>query len=363
MPMTIYCTVTNDLSYDQRMIRICSSLAGAGYTVSLVGRKMGNSVPLITQSFNQERLTCFFSKGRLFYAEYNLRLFFFLLFKKMDCVCVIDLDTILPGYFISRIKGIKRVYDAHELFCEMKEIVTRPNIYRQWKRIEHYTVPHFSNGYTVNNLIREEFTKMYGVNYEVIRSMPLKTHLDIPPKNQRYILYQGAVNEGRSFETLIPAMKMIQSTLIICGEGNFLQKAKALVEQNQLQEKILFKGNVLPGVLKEITLHAWIGITLFDNTGLSNYYSLANRFFDYLHAGIPQLCVDFPVYREINAQYEVALLTSDLGAGNLALQLNTLLHDDILYNRLQQNCLAAREVFNWQEEEKKIISFYNKILG
>jgi len=125
----------------------------------------------------------------------------------------------------------------------------------------------------------------------------------------------------------------------------------------------LFKGNVLPGALKEITLHAWIGITLFDNTGLSNYYSLANRFFDYLHAGIPQLCVDFPVYREINAQYEVALLISDLAAGNLASQLNTLLHDDKLYNRLQQNCLAARTVLNWQEEEKKLISFYNKILG
>jgi glycosyltransferase involved in cell wall biosynthesis len=361
--MTIYCTVTNDLSYDQRMIRICSSLAGAGYTVILVGRKMRTSVALIPQSFHQVRLSCFFSKGKLFYAEYNLRLMFFLLFKKMDCICVIDLDTILPGYFISRIKGIKRVYDAHELFCEMKEIVTRPAVYKQWKKIERYTVPRFTHGYTVNNLIREEFKKMYGVNYEVIRSIPLKTALNIPQKNERYILYQGAVNEGRSFETLIPAMKMVQSTLIICGEGNFLKKAKELVAQNQLQEKILFKGNVLPGALKEITLHAWIGITLFDNTGLSNYYSLANRFFDYLHAGIPQLCVDFPVYREINAQYEVALLTSDLAAGNLASQLNTLLHDDKLYNRLQQNCLAARTVLNWQEEEKKLISFYNKILG
>ena len=35
--MFIYFIVTNDLSLDQRMIRIATSLGNAGYTVSLVG--------------------------------------------------------------------------------------------------------------------------------------------------------------------------------------------------------------------------------------------------------------------------------------------------------------------------------------
>ena len=38
--------------------------------------------------------------------------------------------------------------------------------------------------------------------------MPLKQEIQIPVKKEKYILYQGAVNEGRSFETIIPAMKV-----------------------------------------------------------------------------------------------------------------------------------------------------------
>src|SRR5450432_542599 len=102
--MTIYFTVTNDLTYDQRMIRICTSLANAGYKIMLTGRKMKGSIPLIEQPFQQKRIRCLFERGKLFYAEYNLRLFFYLLFKKADCICAIDLDTILPCYFISKLK-------------------------------------------------------------------------------------------------------------------------------------------------------------------------------------------------------------------------------------------------------------------
>lgn len=358
---SILFTVTTDLTYDQRMIRICSSLVQAGYKVTLVGRKMKNSIPLNEKSFKQKRINCLFEKGKLFYAEYNIRLFFFLLFKKMDCIGAIDLDTILPCYFISRIKKTKRVYDAHELFCEMKEIVTRPVIYKVWKKIEQFTVPKFRAGYTVNQFIAAEFKKMYGVDYGVIRNIALLRQLPKVEKKEKFILYQGAVNEGRSFETLIPAMKEVDCKLVICGDGNFMQQAQLLVKENNLQQKVIFKGKITPEELRTITSQAYIGVTLFENKGLSNYYSLANRFFDYLHAGIPQLCVDYPVYKEINEQQPVAALVNDVGPVNLAFQLNNLLHNKVVYSKLQQNCISVRETLNWQAEEKKLFKFYNNL--
>lgn len=358
---SILFTVTTDLTYDQRMIRICSSLVQAGYKVTLVGRKMKNSIPLNEKSFKQKRINCLFEKGKLFYAEYNIRLFFFLLFKKMDCIGAIDLDTILPCYFISRIKKTKRVYDAHELFCEMKEIVTRPVIYKVWKKIEQFTVPKFRAGYTVNQFIAAEFKKMYGVDYGVIRNIALLRQLPKVEKKEKFILYQGAVNEGRSFETLIPAMKEVDCKLVICGDGNFLQQAQLLVKENNLQQKVIFKGKITPEELRTITSQSYIGVTLFENKGLSNYYSLANRFFDYLHAGIPQLCVDYPVYKEINEQQPVAALVNDISSVNIAFQLNNLLHNEVVYNKLQQNCISVRETLNWQAEEKKLFKFYNNL--
>lgn len=363
MNTTIIFTVTTDLSYDQRMIRICTSLSQAGYDVLLVGRKLKSSIPLTDQPFKQKRIKCLFEKGKLFYAEYNIRLFFYLLFKKMDCIGAIDLDTILPCYFISKIKRTKRVYDAHELFCEMKEIVTRPAIYKLWKRIERYTVPKFLLGYTVNQPIANEFEKMYRVRYEVIRNIALLKEILPAEKKEKFILYQGAVNEGRSFETLIPAFKSIDCKLIICGDGNFMQQARQLVAENGLQDKVIFKGKIKPDELTAITQQAYIGITLFDDKGLSNYYSLANRFFDYLHAGIPQLCVNYPVYADINSKLPIALLVDDISSTNLATQLNNLLVNEVLYKELQQNCLAVRQILNWQQEEKKLIQFYKNILG
>ena len=318
-------TVTNDLNYDQRMIRICASLSSAGYHVTLVGRRQRKSVALQTKSFHQKRLGCFFETGKAFYIEYNLRLLFYLLFKKADLICAIDLDTILPCYFISKIKRTKRVYDAHELFCEMKEIVSRPVIYKVWKRIERFTVPKFKYGYTVNQFIADEFKKMYESNYEVIRNMPVLKDLAIPQKKEKYIFYQGAVNEGRSFETLIPAFNQIEIPLLIAGDGNFMKQAIALVKENSLDDKIKFLGKLTPEKLYDYTIHAWIGVTLFEKTGASNYYSLANRFFDYLHAGVPQLCVEYPAYIDLNKKYNIAVLIKDLSSQSIAAALNKLL--------------------------------------
>jgi glycosyltransferase involved in cell wall biosynthesis len=356
-------TVTNDLTYDQRMIRICTSLAGAGYAVTLLGAKGRHSGPVIQQLFRQKRLSCFFTKGKGFYIEHNIRLFFYLLFTGTDIICAIDLDTILPCYFISRLKRIPRLYDAHELFCEMKEVVTRPGIYRLWKKIERFTVPKFPHGYTVNQTIADEFKKMYGVNYAVIRNIPLLQPLTIPDKKERYILYQGAVNEGRSFETLIPAMQQAPARLIICGDGNFMQPAKELVKQYALENKVIFTGKLPPAELRQYTLNAWAGVTLFEKNGLSNYYSLANRFFDYLHAGLPQLCVDYPEYKHINNQYPIAVLIDNTAPETIAGGLHTLLSDEKLYTTLQQNCLQARVALNWQEEEKKLIAFYQNFIA
>ena len=368
-------TVTNDLVYDQRMIRICSSLTAAGYDVTLVGRRNKHAPPLGTQPFHQHRLLTWFRRGKGFYFEYNLRLFFFLLTKKMSAICAIDLDTILPCYLTSRIRNIPRVYDAHELFCEMQEVVSRPAIYKMWKAVERFCVPGFQIGYTVNDLIADEFFKLYGVRYVVIRNAPIlrpdsTTPDTVAPQPQpmipplpagRFILYQGAVNEGRCFESLIPAMQTVDAPLLICGEGNFMEQARTLARQYGLEDKVIFRGMVRPEDLPPITRSAYIGITLFDRQGTSNYYSLANRFFDYIHAGIPQVAVNYPAYREINNSYQIAVLVDKPGIQEISDALNALLNNTELYHTLLANCKQARLYYNWQEEEKKLVRLYQQL--
>jgi hypothetical protein len=100
----IVCTVTNDLNYDQRMIRICTSLSDAGYDVTLVGFERKNSKPMDQAPLQAGAITDIVTEqGKLMYAHYWFNLFFFLLFRKVDILCAIDLDTILPVYYASKI--------------------------------------------------------------------------------------------------------------------------------------------------------------------------------------------------------------------------------------------------------------------
>lgn len=360
MPTFIF-TVTNELSFDQRMQRICGSLAKEGNDVWLIGRKIKGCPELVSTSFKQLRLYCFSKKGPAFYLEFNLRLFFYLLFKKADLICAIDLDTILACYCASALKGTKRVYDAHEYFTEQKEVATRPGIYRIWLAIERLMVPRFKNGYTVNEWIAEALKERYQVNYAVIRNLPLNLPYIGKQAEERFILYQGAVNEGRCFEQLIPAMKDVEASLKIYGTGNFINQTLSIINSHLLQYKIELNKPVSPQVLRSITGQAFIGITLFDDQGLSQVHSLANRFFDYIMSGIPQLCIDFPEYRSINNQYEVAYLIPNTDSKTIEQALNKLLQDNVLYKRLQANCLEARKQLNWDAEEKQLIKFYEQL--
>ena len=364
--MKIIFTVTNDLNYDQRMQRICGSLSESGYDVLLVGRKLPNSPPLTHKKYKQRRLRCWINKGKLFYTEFNIRLFFFLLMKKADCICAIDLDTILPCYYISKLKGIKRVYDAHEFFSQLDEVVSRPVIYRFWHRIESRMIPRFKKGYTVCESLVDEFKTNYNADYNVIRNVPLLNETNgtsTPPINHNVILYQGAVNKGRGLDQLVLAMKNVSAILWVCGDGNFMNEMKAVVKANDLSNKVIFHGMLEPEVLQRKAQEAHIAVNPFERTGLNQYLSLSNKFFDYIHAGIPQVAMNYPEYKKLNDRYQVAVLIDDLNPGVISTAINKLLGDKDLHAKVKQNCFLARKELNWQKEREKLFKFYEQVFN
>jgi glycosyltransferase involved in cell wall biosynthesis len=357
----IYFTVTNDLSFDQRMHRICGSLAEAGFNVILVGRQLATSLPLQPKSFRQKRISCFFNKGFLFYAEYNLRLFFFLLNKKMDAICAIDLDTILPCLFISKLKGIPRVYDAHEYFTELKEVRTRPLVKKVWLSIERFAVPQYHYGYTVSDGLAEAFRKKYQRDYKVIRNLPVLKELLPGKKENKFLLFQGAVNEARGFEYLIPAMKSVNYKLVICGDGNFMAQLRELIRQHNVADKVELTGMLLPEELRSFAQKATLGIGLAEREGLNQFLALPNKFFEYMHAGLPQIAMNYPEYKKINDQFRVAGLLDGLSVEEISAAVNHLMENNAVLNELYQNCLEARTIYCWQREEKELIKFYQSI--
>jgi len=372
LPPRLVFAVTTDLSYDQRMQRICGSLARAGHEVLLVGWQRPASVPLGPQPYAQHRLQGWFQHGKLFYLEYNLRLLLYLLGQRAAAWACADLDAALPTWLRARLGGQPFVYDAHELFTEVPEVVARPRVQRLWQWVENWVVPRARLRYTVGPALARLFeAKHPGCPFGVVRNVPL----DAPALAARpsaalsapVLLYQGALNVGRGLAELLAAMPQVPARLVICGEGDCSVALRAQAAQLGLlaSGQVEFKGYVLPADLRELTAQATVGIMLLENIGLSYYYSLANKFFDYVQAGIPQLCIDFPEYRALNARHAVAELVPDLAPATLAAALARLLpggQPGAHYQQLAANCRLARPEWNWQQEEKTLLRLYADLL-
>ncbi len=372
--MKIIFSVTNDLVYDQRMIRICSSLSRAGYDVELVGRRRRNSPPLSGMPYRQTRLFCFFEKGKPFYLEYNLRLLLYLCFRRFDAICAIDLDTILPCLWASRLHRKPCVYDAHEYFTEVPEVVRRPKIRRIWEKVASYAIPRMKSCYTVGDGLAALLSERYGIPFVSIRNVPevvpLNTSVAAKPPEPAYsdmpkiILYQGALNEGRGLEAAIESMPSLKGVeLWLAGEGDLSAMLREKVNHLGLSECVRFLGFVLPRDLPALTAKAWIGLNLLENKGLSYYYSLANKAFDYIQAGLPSIQMDFPEYRHLNEAWQVFELLGDLEKESLQKAILHLLEDKAHHRKLQENCRIAAATLNWGQEEQKLLDVYRVLFS
>ena len=169
----IIISVTNDLTTDQRVDKVATSLVSAGFSVFLIGRSHRKASPLNNRKYDSHRFKMFFSKGFLFYFEFNIRLFCFLLTSKCDILLSNDLDTLCANFLISKLRKIKLVYDSHELFTEVPELLNRPITKFIWLSMENFFLKRIKFSYTVSESIASYYRERYGIKMSVISNFPV----------------------------------------------------------------------------------------------------------------------------------------------------------------------------------------------
>lgn len=353
-------TVINDLSCDRRMDRIASSLVKNGYEVTLVGRELEHSLALESKLYKQKRLKCWVNKGVLFYAEYNIRLFFYLLFSNYEIYGAIDLDTILPNKIIAQLTQKIWVYDAHEYFTEVIEIQDKKFVKGFWQWVEKISLNKNVKAYTVSQSYADLFKESSGANFEIIRNCPPLVENENVQKHERFtFIYVGAVNAGRGLEECISAINGLDAQLLVCGDGDVLEALKNDLSIEQ-KNQVIFTGYMKPESLEKEILKAHVGLLLLRAESKSYVYSLANKFFDYVHAEIPQVVIDFPEYIKMNQQIEVAAICS-ISVEEIRAKMLLFLKDEAYYSKLKENTIQAKQVWNWEAEEEKLIKFYQNL--
>ncbi len=359
--------VTNDLTYDRRMDRICSTLASNGFQITLVGRKLNKSLPFHSDTYKGVRLRCWFTTGFPFYAEYNLRLFFWLLFRSCEVICACDLDTALPVRMIALLRKKKSVLDAHEYFTEVPEITSRPRIKVFWEWVGRITIPKFNLRYTVGEELARLMGETYKVPFHIIRNiapyLPSQNMEEEILQREKILLYQGALNIGRGLEILLATMNRLPDwQLWLAGEGDISTILHDYTIQHHLEKQIHFLGWVKPQDLPALMDRARLGINLREKGSLNDYYSLPNKFFDCLHAGLPSINMKYPEYERIVERFECAILIDQLSIDQLVATINEIETNPEKLVVMSKACKLAATEFTWSREASKLVALYRELI-
>ncbi len=366
-------SVINDLATDQRVNKVCTSLTAMGFEVLLVGRKLKNSLSLDVRAYRMHRMKLLFVRGPLFYAEFNVRLFFFLLSHRTNLLVSNDLDTLLPNFLISRIKHVPVVYDSHELFTETPEVINRPIIKGIWETLERLILPKLTDVITVNRSIADIFEAKYPIRVKVIRNVPtrirsqqFKSRKELGlPENTSILILQGAgINIQRGAEELVEAMQYIENAvLLIIGSGDVLDSLKMIATRLGLSNKVKFIGKLPYTELMHYTANANLGLTLDKDTNPNYRYSLPNKLFDYIHAGIPILASPMVEIKRIIEQYGVGETIENHDPKHIAAKINGLIHGEGKAATYKANCKKAAQELCWEHEELTLKEIYGKFIA
>ncbi len=362
-------SVSNDLVTDQRVGKVSASLQRNGYDVLLIGCIKKERKPL-DRPYQTYRFNLFFRKKFIFYLEYNLRLLFVLLFKRKDILLCNDTDALPASFIAAKLCRVPLVFDAHELFPEVPELADRPEVKRVWEKMEDIFFPHLKNSYTVCQSIAEHYKQKYGITMRVVRNIPNKDtapssinsaerkRISILPslEGKKLLLYQGAINMGRGVDWLINTMPYLDNCILcICGDGDLLQEMKALTKEKQLEERIIFTGRLPFEELNQYTEKADLGFVLLENMGLSYYYSLPNRIFDYMKYGVPVLASNFPEIARIVETHQTGRLISNYEPEYLAKVILEILKERENKPEDKVRLKELSKEYCWENEEKVML--------
>ncbi len=366
----IIISVSNDLYSDQRVRKVCQSLSDIGYDIQLLGRKLSDSKEITDRAYGIKRFRLVNTKGPLFYAELNFRLLVYLLGHKADVLLANDLDTLLPNYIVSKLKGIPLVYDSHEYFTEVPELKGR-FAKKIWEKIEAHLFPKLKNVFTVNKSIADIYSQKYSVKINILKNLPNKSDNFIPeelsslelPTNKNYILLQGAgINIDRGAEEIVEAMEYVkEAALLIIGSGDVLPKLKIMVKEKQLEKTVFFIEKQSPTRLKSYTYYAQIGLSMDKDTNLNYRYSLPNKIFDYIQGGVPILVSNLPEVRRVVEEFDIGLICPDHNPITIANYINQMLDDNFKNSHRTQLQKAAQQL-NWENQETILRTVYTSFL-
>ena len=366
MGKRIIISTTNDITTDNRVNKVALLLLSLGYQVHWIGRILPGSSPL-NRPYKTTRMRLIFKSGGLFYAEFQLRLFFKLLVHRPEILLSNDLDSVLPNFLISRLLRIPLVYDSHEYFCGVPEIQGRW-VKKVWLTLERFIFPRLEHIWTVNESIAELYESDYGKRPRVFRNIsPIpavekvsRTSLGLPEQGFIAINQGSGMNVDRGLEEALEAISgMPDWRLLLVGSGDAIPALKLKVQDKGWSDKVIFIGRVPYTTLLQYTRCADVGLSLDKDTNINYRFSLPNKLFDYLHCDLPVVTSKVREVAKIVEEFGIGLTVNPEDIDALRNSIMAVVASKKSY------CAAiekAQKSLTWEKEQVSLRAFYAQFL-
>lgn len=281
-----------------------------------------------------------------------------------------DLNTLYAGTLIKRATGARLVYDAHELAANRNGMGP---VRRAWASThERRGLRDVDMMITTTNAWADYLVGRYRIpRPTVVRNVPelqeirqgfdLRAELGIPA-DQRVLLYQGSIQRNRGIEQIIDALDLLPGfALVIIGYGAERPVLERVVAARQLSERVRFFGPIPNDQLLHYTASVDVGMCCIRNSSLSYYWSLPNKLFEYVMAGVPVVASDFPEMGGFVRSEDVGEVCDPDDPAQIAAAVRGIVDDP---ERLAEIRAHTREVtsrHNWDREEAVLLRAYERV--
>lgn len=179
---------------------------------------------------------------------------------------------------------------------------------------------------------------------------------------EKNVCYAGGLTEERGITSIVKNAKQIDGMIILAGaiDSGYMHELQ-VTYPDVWGEKVKYKGYLKRTDIRKLYGQSVVGLcTLLWNENF--YNALPVKIFEYMAAGIPVVCSDFPLWKQIVEENECGIAVNPDNEKSIIEAVNQLLSDRELAQRYGLNGKRAIiDKYNWSKEERKLLSIYERL--
>ena len=288
-----------------------------------------------------------------------------------------DAYTLTAGVMLSRRWGAKLVYDAHEYEPERSPPLP-DKMKADFAVFEHRSISSADGLVTVSSSILDLYkARAPNIDLNLIQNCPelrldpeeplpgLRERIGLAPESPLAVFVGLPTLGTRGLQVTLDALQMCPDVhLAILGPRWKAQDAElvaATVEMG-LSDRVHLLDPVRPHQVVSAIRDADLSICLIQNVSLSYRFSMPNKLFEALVAGVPTIVSDFPDMGALIRKHRAGLAVDETDPAAVAEAMTRILSDRAAFVPAGEARAALEADCTWQGQERVLLDLYNRLL-